>query len=287
MFLFLKPDLIFLEKLSFKLWLCGGRMMEVPCSRVAHTFRQHNAYRKVDGNYDFVAHNLKRIAEVWLDDFKQYLYGNQPERYASIDPGDVSKQKMLRKNLNCKPFRYFLEQVMPDQVERYPFVDPGVFASGTIRSESNQKLCIDNMGEATDNPLGLMKCHRNLTSPGKRQFFILTWHRQIRTSSKIFENCLDTFQTSLWPCHFEFGHQLWFYNLVSSLINSGTFLNCRSQTSHQLVNSPDNCLSAKVVKKSLEMRKCSDKDASQKWLWGFTNQSALEHWESFGAKLPG
>lgn len=50
-------------ELSFKLWLCGGQMLEVPCSRFAHTFRKHNAYRKMPG-VDFVAHNFKRIAEV-------------------------------------------------------------------------------------------------------------------------------------------------------------------------------------------------------------------------------
>lgn len=261
-------------------------MLEVPCSRVAHTFRQLNAYRQATGNYDFVAHNFKRLAEVWFDDFKQFVYEKEPERFANIDAGDVSKQKMLRESLNCKPFQYFLEQVMPDQGERYPYVERGVFASGTIRSELNPKFCIDNKEEAIDVPLNLYKCHRNLTNPGKTQFFTLTWHRQIRSSLQILENCLDTHQTSLWPCHFKFGHQLWFYNLVSLPINLRTFSNCRSQTSHQLVNPPDKCLSARISKKSLEMRKCSVGDASQKWIWGFTNESALQEWETFGAKLP-
>lgn len=198
-------------------------MLEVPCSRVAHTFRQNNAYRKANGNYDFVAHNFKRLAEVWFDDFKQYIYDKDPKRFASIDPGDVSKQKLLRKNLNCKPFQYFLESVMPDQVERYPYIEHGVFASGTIRSESNPKFCINNKDEGSNKPLFLQKCHRNLTSPGNSQFFTLTWHRQIKTSWKALEHCLDTYQTSLWPCHYDFGHQLWFYNLVSPSINLRTF----------------------------------------------------------------
>ena len=50
-------------ELSFKLWLCGGSLLEVPCSRVAHTFRKHNEYRKKAG-VDFVGRNFKRIAEV-------------------------------------------------------------------------------------------------------------------------------------------------------------------------------------------------------------------------------
>lgn len=54
-------------ELSLKLWLCGGKLLEVPCSRVAHTFRMHNEFRKKDG-VDFVAHNFKRIAEVNVDE---------------------------------------------------------------------------------------------------------------------------------------------------------------------------------------------------------------------------
>ena len=52
-------------ELSFKLWLCGGSLLEVPCSRVAHTFRKHNEYRKKPG-VDFVGRNFKRIAEVYF-----------------------------------------------------------------------------------------------------------------------------------------------------------------------------------------------------------------------------
>jgi polypeptide N-acetylgalactosaminyltransferase len=51
-------------ELSLKLWLCGGQLLEVPCSRIAHTFRSRNIYRKNAGTKDFAYHNLKRIAEV-------------------------------------------------------------------------------------------------------------------------------------------------------------------------------------------------------------------------------
>jgi polypeptide N-acetylgalactosaminyltransferase len=50
-------------ELSFKLWLCGGKLLEVPCSRIAHTFRKHNEWRKMPG-VDYVGHNFKRISEV-------------------------------------------------------------------------------------------------------------------------------------------------------------------------------------------------------------------------------
>lgn len=52
-------------ELSFKLWLCGGQLLEVPCSRVGHIWRHKIAYR-AEATFDFVAHNFKRIAEVLL-----------------------------------------------------------------------------------------------------------------------------------------------------------------------------------------------------------------------------
>lgn len=104
-------------ELSFKLHLCGGELLEVPCSRVAHTFRKHNNDRVKTG-VDFVGRNFKRVAEVWLDEYKEILYSGEPARYASIDAGDLTKQKAIRKNLNCKPFQYYLDYIAPDMLER-------------------------------------------------------------------------------------------------------------------------------------------------------------------------
>lgn len=52
-------------ELSFKLWLCGGQILLVSCSRIGHMFKSYNKYRSVPG-VDFIAHNFKRIAEVRL-----------------------------------------------------------------------------------------------------------------------------------------------------------------------------------------------------------------------------
>ena len=117
--------------MSFKLWLCGGRILEVPCSRVSHVFRVHNEWRDKPG-VDFVAHNFKRI-EVWLDEYKEYLYKGDPERFAKIDAGDLRREKLIRKNLNCKPFQYYLEFVAPEMLESFPYIDQGIFAKGAIQ----------------------------------------------------------------------------------------------------------------------------------------------------------
>lgn len=104
--------------MSFKLWLCASGLLQVPCARVGHFFRDFNPSRKF--STDYVARNFKRVAEVWLDEYKEVLYASNPDRYKDVDPGDLTKQKELRKNLDCKPFKYFLEIVAPDFTNIYP-----------------------------------------------------------------------------------------------------------------------------------------------------------------------
>ena len=64
------------------------------------------------------ARNFKRIAEVWLDDYKEVVYRADPVKF-SVDPGDLRKAKLVKEKLKCKPFRYFLEQIEPEMITRY------------------------------------------------------------------------------------------------------------------------------------------------------------------------
>lgn len=142
--------------------------------------------------------------KVWLGDYKKYLYRGEPERYAKVDAGDLTREKMIRESLNCKPFDYFLEYVMPDMLERYPFEDPGAFARGAIQSEADLNLCVDTLNKPNGNSLGLFECHHNLTSPGYTQDFILSWHRNIKKNNKN-DECLDTHMISIFVSKESFG----------------------------------------------------------------------------------
>lgn len=121
-------------ELSLKLHLCGGELLKIPCSRLSHTFRSNQRNHNLDG-VDVAARNFKRVAEVWLDEYKEVLYRADPDRFGKVDAGDLTKAKLVREKLKCKPFQYFLERIAPEMYTRYFYQAqfPGYFAWGGIR----------------------------------------------------------------------------------------------------------------------------------------------------------
>ncbi len=199
-------------EMSFKLWLCGGGLYQIPCSRVAHSFRDINPSRKFD--HDYVARNFLRVAEVWLDDYKGLLIASNPDRYKNIDPGDLTEQKALKRKLDCKPFKYFLDIVAPDMVNVFPpFLKPPVFASGVVKNVATG-LCITRMSKDIMESTELLKCSSNSTHPKDSQNFFFSFHKNI--VHKKSNNCLDSHKTLLFECNsFKHGNQYWKYDLVS------------------------------------------------------------------------
>ena len=66
--------------------MCGGRLEIIPCSRVGHIFRKYTSpYKFPDGVEKTLAKNLNRLAEVWMDEFKELYYQKRPHaRYAIL-----------------------------------------------------------------------------------------------------------------------------------------------------------------------------------------------------------
>ncbi|VEL21479.1 unnamed protein product [Protopolystoma xenopodis] len=161
-------------ELSFKIWMCGGKIIDTPCSRIGHVYRRKSVFPN-PGIGDFIGVNYRRVAEVWMDEYKEYIYDRRPH-YRDIDPGDLSQQKALRQRLKCKSFDWFMKTVAFDLIKRYPMIEPIPAAKGLIRSFINSTLCIDGGALKAMESVNLKPCSPNAPN----QNFVVSWYDEIR-----------------------------------------------------------------------------------------------------------
>ncbi|XP_068936213.1 polypeptide N-acetylgalactosaminyltransferase 13 isoform X3 [Petaurus breviceps papuanus] len=194
-------------EMSFRIWQCGGSLEIVTCSHVGHVFRKATPYTFPGGTGHVINKNNRRLAEVWMDEFKDFFYIISPG-VVKVDYGDVSVRKALRENLKCKPFSWYLENIYPDsQIPRR------YYSLGEIRNvETNQ--CLDNMGRKDNEKVGMFNCH----GMGGNQVFSYTAEKEIRTD----DFCLDVSRLSgpviMLKCHHMRGNQLWEYDAETQTI---------------------------------------------------------------------
>ncbi|XP_030372238.1 N-acetylgalactosaminyltransferase 6-like [Scaptodrosophila lebanonensis] len=254
-------------ELSFKIWMCGGEIYDAPCSRVGHIervshlelFRRKNA---PSSQKDFFHKNHKRVAEVWMDDYKKYLYRNT--LYNKIDPGDLTKQKALRAKLKCKSFKWYLQNVAFDIINRYPPISPPDYARGVIQNLGSTNLCLDHYKRS----VRMYQCDRKLKHPHSSQFWALSWRRDLRL--KRTETCLTSVRPKnkapvrLRHCHYQGEDQYWFYDHRAQQLKQGKH--------------DQRCLEMLPHSKTLILNGCNNTNRYMRWNIGFFNRTALDNY---------
>ncbi|XP_055445600.1 inactive polypeptide N-acetylgalactosaminyltransferase-like protein 5 [Bubalus kerabau] len=98
-------------ELSLRIWMCGGQLYVIPCSRVGHINRQHmtnhSEIMKV------VEYNNLRLVHIWLDEYKGQFFLQRPA-LKSAAYGNISERVELRKRLGCKSFQWYLDTIFPE-----------------------------------------------------------------------------------------------------------------------------------------------------------------------------
>ena len=152
-------------EISFRTWQCGGRLEIIPCSRVGHVFRKRHPYTFPKGNAQTYMKNTRRAAEVWMDGYKKFYYAARPGA-RNTPVGSLQERRALRRTLNCKPFRWYLENI-------YPSLEiPGATDISFGQLKQGQ-LCLDTLGHTASQPIGMYQCH---TSGGNQDFALTKEH---------------------------------------------------------------------------------------------------------------
>lgn len=156
--------------------MCGGTLEIVTCSHVGHVFRKSTPYTFPGGTSKIVNHNNARLADVWLDEWRDFYFALNPAAKVA-DRGDTSGRKELRNKLQCHSFRWYLENVYPESQMPLDY-----YSLGEIRNQDTN-VCLDTYGRKSGEPVGVTSCH----GQGGNQVFAFTKRRQIMSD----DNCLD------------------------------------------------------------------------------------------------
>ncbi|KAM4626760.1 polypeptide N-acetylgalactosaminyltransferase 5 [Discoglossus pictus] len=234
-------------EISFKVWMCGGEIEIIPCSRVGHIFRNDNPYSFPKDRLKTVERNLVRVAEVWLDEYKDLFYGHGYHlQMKNPNIGDLTAQKELRKKLQCKSFTWYIENVYPD------LEAPLVRATGVLSS-----LGLGKCLSLRNSTLALESCDTS----NKNQLFDYTWLRLIKQNDLCVAPAKEKDTLSVHPCDKTNGNQRW---LHKSLV---TFQ--PSLKDHFVLESvpQPTCLEVDKSHKSVRISDCNPSSRYQKWVF--------------------
>jgi polypeptide N-acetylgalactosaminyltransferase len=297
-------------EISFKVWMCGGAMYQIPCSHFGHMFRSDGRPFHNPKPYNYITRNYKRVIEVWMDEYKEYIYMRDPASW-SIDAGPLLRQHAIREKLKCKSFDWYLKTVAPEILEKYPVLGWPWFAKGwvnvinfdwfsiysrsnfQIRSMASERRCVT----VTDDGVALYPCQGNRTHPSWGQRFELSYFRDIAQYNIQQFDCVEPYSNKSHSelvkteCTLEQGNQLWKYDPVSIRNDKKNYVKSNKtknfQESHMLLHDlrREYCLEGNPRQAKVFLNHCDDSNKFQKWEWSRVNRTMLKNWDTMGKRL--
>lgn len=234
-------------EISFKIWMCGGEIEIIPCSRVGHIFRGENPYRFPKDRQKTVERNLARVAEVWLDEYKEVFYGHGYLHLLDrnvIDVGNLTAQIQLRKKLQCKSFKWYLDNVYPE------LEAPLVKAEGLVFNVGTRKCLALEKGSLIFETCDISK---------QSQHFNYSWVKTLRQNNSCVSPQSTRTGVAMEPCDNTKAHQRWLYKankvLTEHLIGEVSFRGVSQRV----------CLEAGPKADGVFLKACESSNSFQKW----------------------
>uniref|UniRef100_A0A914W963 Polypeptide N-acetylgalactosaminyltransferase n=1 Tax=Plectus sambesii TaxID=2011161 RepID=A0A914W963_9BILA len=245
-------------EISFRIWQCGGRVEILPCSHVGHVFRKaspHDFPGKSSGK--ILNSNLVRVAEVWMDEWKHLFYKTAPQALQLKHSIDVSDRIEIRKQLHCKDFDWYLQNVWPEHF--LPKPDSMFGRIKHLSASSSEYPCLHwaQVGGGSKRA-SLQKCGDNFD---RTEIWIYTKEGQIKGDE---HQCLSAIQVS--------GSQQWIVQLKECGEYENEFWDYGTYKKTMVHRQSGLCLDQPIEKakdasdiKTPSLQKCSRGGRRQQW----------------------
>ncbi|XP_050093526.1 putative polypeptide N-acetylgalactosaminyltransferase 9 [Anopheles aquasalis] len=235
-------------ELSIKSWMCGGRIVAVPCSHVAHIRKSAHPYiGQQHQNVTLV--NSVRLAEVWMDEYKRIVFDvNGIPGYSEQVFGSVSGRQEVRKHAECKSFQYYLQRAYPEM--------PSPIVTGQFRGEVHNAA----LGNGT-----CLTVSRGARSPtmepclaknSPSQFWTHNFYQELNS----YKRCIDATSSPTGPllialCHRMRRNQAWSYSVSSLQLRSVAHQTCLSIGTDTVSN----------ITRTVTLEPCQEHKLAQQW----------------------
>jgi len=238
-------------ELAIKAWTCGGRVEIVPCSHIGRVEKSIEAMSET-----MILNISMRTAAVLLDEYKIFFLDRIGAK--TFDMGSVRHRKLIRQQLGCRPFSWYVEHIYPDL-----FIPDQSLATGEVRNPWSA-LCIDSgvTSEHFNQPVKLHPCH----NMGGHQYWMFSKTGEIRRDEACLDYAGDGDRVILYPCHGGGGNQQWVLDRVKRRVRHRITRMCLTVSGDDTpaVPLPD---SDKYKVRHLVLSDCQEQNLKQDWIW--------------------